>query len=38
VGVGVRLVDGNKLGAETEPDDGDVEFFAHGKEDKPRII
>ena len=34
VGVGVRLVNRNKLGAETKADDGDVEFFAHGKRRK----
>ena len=29
VGVGVRLIDGNELGTETEADDRDVDFLWH---------
>ena len=30
IGVGMGLKDRNEFGAETETDDGDVDFFAHG--------
>ena len=30
IGVGMRLIDGNEFGAESEADDRDIYFFRHG--------